>query len=388
MQVVYSQEPFPHTMHRSLFLAGPSPRNSEHHNWRVAALGILQELGYEDHVFIPLPRDGVFPEEYDDQVLWEQNAMDRSDVIVFWIPRDLDNLPGFTTNVEFGQRYRNHNVVLGFPQDAPKMRYLEYLAQESFVRVEQTLSATLNAALKMIDDSALREGGETQVPLHLWRLPHFQNWLQGQKRVGNRLDGCHVEMIFGVGPRKKFLLYWVAHMNIYVAAENRNKTNEIVISRPDIMHIVGYRRVGHDLLNTEILLVREFRSTANTKDGFIREVPGGSGFKPKTPLEDAVQEFMEETGISIEPSRLRHICTRQLSGTTTAHTAHCFAVELNEEEMKLAHQKQADAVPHGIVGDTERTYVEVWTLSDLLSQPTTDWSNLGMIFAAIQTSTY
>lgn len=334
-------------------------------------------------VFIPLPRDGVFPKDYDAQASWEQEAMGRSDVVVFWVARDLNSLPAFTTNVEFGLRVENRNVVLGYPQGAPKMRYLDWLAQRNFVRVENDLAQTLGAALEMIGDGALREGGETQVPLYLWRTPSFAQWLQIQKSVGNRLDGCRVEMTFGVGPRKGFLLFWAAHVDIYVAVENRNKSNEIVISWPDIKHTVGFRRVGDDLLDTEVVLVREFRSTATTPDGFIHEVPGGSAFKPKSPLEDAAREFEEETGIRVDPSRLVEIGARQLAGTTTAHKAHCCAVELTDEEMELAYSKQTADTAHGVQADSERTYVEVWILRDLLAQSVTDWSNLGMIFTGL-----
>lgn len=383
VELIYAGENLPKFIVKSLFLAGPSPRDPEHYNWRPDALRILEEAGYDGVVFIPLPRDGQFPKDYDAQATWEQEAMRHSDVVVFWIARDLENLPAFTINVEFGLRVTSRNIVLGFPKGAPKMRYLDWLANRNFVRVENDLSATINAALEMIGDGAERTGGETQVPLHLWRVPHFQSWLTAQKAADNRLDGCRVEMTFGVGPRKGFLLYWAAHVDIYVAAENRNKSNEIVIGRPDIKHTVGFRREGGDILDTKVVLVREFRSTASTQDGFIREVPGGSGFKPKTPLEDAAKEFEEETDIRIDPSRLTAIGSRQLAGTTTMHKAHCFAVELTQDEINLASQKQADDTTYGVESDTERTHVEVWVLRDLLVQPVTDWSNLGMIFTAI-----
>ena len=41
---------------------------------------------------------------------------------------------------------------------------------------------------------------------------------------------------------------------------------------------------------------------------------------------------------------------------------------------------------HGVEADTERTYVEVRTVRELLARPLTDWSNLGMIFAALARS--
>lgn len=379
MHKIYAGEAFPETMIKSIFLAGPSPRNPQHPNWRVEALQILEQRGYDGHVFIPLPRDGVFPEDYDAQISWEQGAMARSDMVVFWVPRDLEMLPGFTTNVEFGQRCTNRNVVLGYPVGAPKTRFLKYLAEKNFVETETRLDSTLELAINELGSGALRVGGECQVPLYVWTTKHFADWWGSQKAAGNRLDGFELELAFGVGPKKGFLLFWAAHVDIYVAAEDRNKSNEIVVSRPDISHTVGYWP-SDNVFDSKVVLIREFRSTACTKDGFIREVPGGSGYKTATPMEDAVNEFAEETGLTVSPDRLRLIGARQLCGTATAHQAHVFAVELTSEEIATLEQGGT----FGNAAETELTYVEVMTFQQLLDNPITDWSNLGMICAAMK----
>lgn len=47
----------------------------------------------------------------------------------FGFPRDLDVLPGFTTNVEFG--YWLHDdyckIVYGRPDNAPKTKYIDWM---------------------------------------------------------------------------------------------------------------------------------------------------------------------------------------------------------------------------------------------------------------------
>jgi 8-oxo-dGTP pyrophosphatase MutT (NUDIX family) len=218
----------------------------------------------------------------------------------------------------------------------------------------------------------------------LWKVPHFQNWLISQKSAGNRLDGCNVELTFGVGPKKAFLLYWIAHVNIHVTSEGRNKDNEIVIGRPDIQHVVGYSKsTSGDILDTQVVLVREFRSPSVTSDGFIREVPGGSGYKPVSPEISASKEFFEETGIEISPERLISLDSRQLSGTTSSHKAHVFCVELEKFELELALKKHRDKETFGNSSETELTYVEVRSLRELIKIPLTDWSNLGMLLCAI-----
>lgn len=146
MEVIYSrQDPRP-----SIFLAGPSPRGEQDANWRPEALRILEELGFDGIVYVPLPEDGQWAPDYDGQVEWEDRCLQRSDVIVFWIPRDLDSLPGFTTNVEFGMWVSSGKIVLGHPPRAPKTRYLDWHAKKHGVPIREDLKSTLRAAIEML----------------------------------------------------------------------------------------------------------------------------------------------------------------------------------------------------------------------------------------------
>lgn len=169
------------------------------------------------------------------------------------------------------------------------------------------------------------------------------------------------------------------------AAEGRSKTNEFLISRPDTAAIVAYRK-RVPLADTEVVLIREFRSPARTSDGFIREVPGGSSWKPgEDPFVTAAHELSEETGLTIEPHRLRKIGARQLCGTLSTHQAHVFACELTDEELAVLRAQEANGTAHGVVEDTERTYVEIHRLGDLRdpSSNAVDWSMIGMIRMAL-----
>jgi hypothetical protein len=93
-----------------------------------------------------LPRDGVWLPEYDHeaQAAWELHYLTQATVVVFWVPRHVHTLPGFTTNVEFGK------IVLGYPEGAHKMRYLHFLADRHNVSVWHTLPQTLNGALRLL----------------------------------------------------------------------------------------------------------------------------------------------------------------------------------------------------------------------------------------------
>ena len=83
----------------------------------------------------------------DEQVRWEWHCLDRAAAIAFWVPRDLTTLPGFTTNVEFGLYCRSGRAFLGYPQGAPRMRYLDRLARAQNVPVFHDLFSLLQAVL-------------------------------------------------------------------------------------------------------------------------------------------------------------------------------------------------------------------------------------------------
>ena len=70
--------------------------------------------------FDPLPR-------LIDQVEWENFGTENCSKIVFWIPRKLDTMPAFTTNVEFGRYVGSGKCMYGRPDDSEKNRYLDWL---------------------------------------------------------------------------------------------------------------------------------------------------------------------------------------------------------------------------------------------------------------------
>ena len=124
MRIVYARQPVPDSFSRAIFLAGPTPRTPEVPSWRPRALELLAARGYDGVVFVPEDADGSRRFDYSDQVGWETEGLELADVIVFWIPRELDTLPGFTTNVEWGMWLNSGKCVLGAPADAPKLRFL------------------------------------------------------------------------------------------------------------------------------------------------------------------------------------------------------------------------------------------------------------------------
>jgi hypothetical protein len=151
MQPIYAQEPFPaRVIPKSIFLAGPTPRSAEVASWRPEALRILQDLEFTGDVYVPEPRNGVWAEDYIEQVKWETEGLQQATVIVFWIPRDLATLPGFTTNIEWGIWASSKKVVLGYPPNAEKMTYILYMAREFKVPTFTDLKETLQHTVKLL----------------------------------------------------------------------------------------------------------------------------------------------------------------------------------------------------------------------------------------------
>lgn len=112
---------------RTIFLAGPTTRNNLEliTFWRKQVIEYFQEIN-NVCLFIPEPSDGNWP-DFDTQVNWELHHLQICDVILFWIPREIQYHPGFTTNVEFGYWCRDERTIYGRPNDADKIRYLDHL---------------------------------------------------------------------------------------------------------------------------------------------------------------------------------------------------------------------------------------------------------------------
>lgn len=419
MQVVYALQEPPEEWTKAIFLAGPTPRaENPVPSWRPEALRLLESMGYDGVVFVPEAEDGNWAKNYLDQIEWETLGLKLADAIVFWVPRDLDTMPAFTTNVEYGRWVGTYKTVLGHPKNAPKTRYLDALLADVSDGHEEwhpTLEGTLKAALDRLGAGARRSGGERYVPLHIWQTPMFQSWYAALRKVGNRLDEADVLWTF-LMPKARMVFSWVLWVKVWIAAEGRYKENEWVFARTDISTVVLYQSwvpsdlagiTGaqlHDvLMATELALVREFRSPVRNADGFVHELPGGSSKEDQDPIAVAQDEVREETGLKLaarmKSARLKHarrmvhaetglvmanqrfkeIGSRQVAATLSAHQAHVFAVELSNSEMDQVRQIAASGETRGVEEDTELTYMEVKTLGEMLDEELVDWSMVGMI---------
>ncbi len=138
---------------KSIFLAGPTPRGEGIISWRVEAVKKLEELGFEGVVYVPEYSTWKPKGDYVDQAMWEREGLSNATVIMFWIPRELPDMPAFTTNVEFGYWLPTGKVIYGHPEDAVKVKYLDWLYKLDYGKdVILDLDKLLEETVKMVSN--------------------------------------------------------------------------------------------------------------------------------------------------------------------------------------------------------------------------------------------
>jgi nucleoside 2-deoxyribosyltransferase len=131
-----------------VYLAGPVPRESAEPAWHDEAIEECRKAGFEGTIAVPRLHAGT-DEDPDAQIAWEHAAMSRADALLFWIPRVLWELPGLTSNFEWGVWHDSGKAVLGAPAGTPRMRYLRFYAQRAGAPQAESLAETARLAVRI-----------------------------------------------------------------------------------------------------------------------------------------------------------------------------------------------------------------------------------------------
>jgi 8-oxo-dGTP pyrophosphatase MutT (NUDIX family) len=347
-------------------------------------LRLLAERGYSGIVLLPEPREKGTAISPDRLSRWEDEALRHCDLILMWLPAEA--LSDFAAIQRWGLLQRSGKLILGTPMhDGPLCQTAERLR----IPLAHSLEALMTLGQQLCRPGVYRRGGERSVPLSLWRSPSFQSWLSALVHAGHRLDGIDLEWTHrarGIG-RPPFL--WAIRPRVQLSGERGLQNGEVVIGRADISATVLYHRSkATPLLATQVVLVREFRAAVRNHGGYAWMLPGGSAARASERHHDArataAQEIREETGLELASDLLEPVPLgdRQLLASLSSHHGHLFRAALSNAQLATLLQTASAGRPLGAT-PSERCYVSVRRLEELLAEPDLDWSQLGMVLYAL-----
>ena len=143
MKIIYAGEKFNNSKF-SIFLAGPTPRSKNVKSWRPSFVEALKDNGFKSSIFIPENKVLGSPYDFDKQIPWEVKGLNKANLIVFWIPRNLKTMPAFTTNIEFGEFMHSGKIVVGFPPKSVKNRYIAKRCEMHQIPLFHTVEEMVN----------------------------------------------------------------------------------------------------------------------------------------------------------------------------------------------------------------------------------------------------
>lgn len=134
-----------------IFLAGPTPRSPAGVDWRGEAIQLFEKHSFDGTLLNPqLEQWPTANVSWLDQVSWEKQGLEEADVILFWIPREMEHMPALTTNVEFGMWVKSRKTILGAPPEAVAVDYITWLQAiwgndgKRYMRLEEAVHAAIH----------------------------------------------------------------------------------------------------------------------------------------------------------------------------------------------------------------------------------------------------
>ena len=150
----------------SIFLAGPTVRGNQTHltSWRIEAIQIFKDLQFQGNLIVPEFSDKTESDEIRyDIPTWEFEALRKSNVIMFWIPRTRE-LIGLTTNFELGywMARDREKIVYGRPRDAFRIQYIDIMWVEDYKnRYNENHGAHIYTSLERTIKKSIEKSFET-----------------------------------------------------------------------------------------------------------------------------------------------------------------------------------------------------------------------------------
>lgn len=100
--------------------------------------------------------------------------------------------------------------------------------------------------------------------------------------------------------------------------------------------------VNEDQTGTDIVLVENYRHPIGE---WSMEMPGGLGDPDETPLESAIRELEEETGIRVEKHQIRQTGVAYIDSGLMSHPTFFFHAA-STDKLDLTHRDKDDNISH------------------------------------------
>lgn len=376
-QAVLPLQPIPPAFSASLFVAGvPGP-------WTDAVVATLGQAGWDGVVFLPTPTDEGDASKRNELARWRDEALRHSDGVLLWLGDGGHSEPWLFEL--WGAWQRSSRIVLGVPKEQP----VPDSAGRLHIPIARTVAEAVEQSLHMLRPGQPRRAGERSVPLLLWRSPGFAAWYHALRKAGHRLEDAQLEWSYRSRAAGRPPLLWALRPRVFVVGERRHKSGEVVIGRTDVSaSVLYYPDDSGDVLDTLVVLVREYRSAVRNRLGFGLMLPGGSAAmaseRSHDPRQTAQREVTEETGLHIDPTQFVPVDAgdRQVAASLASYHCHLFRVLLRDDQLRALQEMAASGQSNGAnVG--ERCFVTLRTVRELLASPDLDWSQLGMVLHAL-----
>lgn len=180
-----------------VFLAGPIQGAPDWHT-QVPDLGDDVELICPKRLSAPVM--GLTESEWKKQVEWETLAFRMSDIVLFWIPESIKDIPGRdyaqTTKIELMENLcRGKRIILGIDPKVNTRRYLTY-KYETYMNNEYPVVSTLKDVVHLVKRE-LQKRKEASKKLYFTSDTHFnqQRTLELSRRPFRDLEDMNLTMI-------------------------------------------------------------------------------------------------------------------------------------------------------------------------------------------------
>jgi len=165
------------------------------------------------------------------------------------------------------------------------------------------------------------------------------------------------------------LLFWAISLELSSKEDSSIKSNEVVFSGMDTASLLMYKK-NETLENSEVVLVKNFRSSVSNADGYLYELPGTYFLTQPVEVAQLISNVSAQTGFSPEKSKISTSNVRKMMSSFSAHQGILHFLELPEEDLKKINE------------ETGKNFV-VLSVSSLLEKNLVDWSILGMILSSM-----